>query len=108
MSEHIKVDTAALEAKAGEINGIQVELTSLMNELTTKVTSLNNSWESPEASSYQAKFNKAQNDIEAVLKLMNIRARNIVRAAEAYNEGFREVAINIDEIPNAPGVPVLQ
>jgi uncharacterized protein YukE len=107
MSERTKVDIVALAVRAEDVHAIQKEITSIMAEIMAKVTSLNNTWESPEAQTYQSRFSKTQRDIEAVLRMITIRANNIIRAAEAYNVAFREVSVNIDELPGSSSVPPL-
>jgi WXG100 family type VII secretion target len=107
MSDRTKVDTAALASRAQEINTIQREVTSVMEEIKVKITSLRSTWESTEAENYQAKFGRAQDSVAAVLNMITVRANSIVRAADAYNVSFREVAVNIDEIPSTSGVQPL-
>jgi uncharacterized protein YukE len=107
MSDRTQVDIPALVGKAEEIHAIQKEMTAVMEEIKVKVTSLNSTWESPEAQQYQARFSNAQRDVEAVLRMVTIRANNIIRAAEAYNVSFQEVAVNIDELPGSSSVQAL-
>jgi len=85
MAKTLRVNAQSVLSKSGDMKGIRTRLSSVMQDMKSRFSSLGTSWDTEKASvSYQRNFNNIHKDIEEMLNIVDEYTRDLDEVAEGY------------------------
>lgn len=84
MEGYLKVTPAALQAKSGEFEQNRAAISSLIEQMNSKVTGMNSNWQGDAATAYLASYNGLKDDVERLNRLIMEYVRDLNEIAEVY------------------------
>ena len=80
----LKVTPQELISTASEFSAKASVVSSLTTEMTERASSLNSTWEGEAASTYLAKFNGLQDDIQRMIRMVQEHVSDLQEMAQIY------------------------
>lgn len=97
MQGQLLVTPEVLESTASEFSEVSTQVMSLTDQMLTKVTDLNSSWQGEASDAYIKKFTELRDDIERVNGMIKEHVSDLTEMANIYKTAEQE---NV-EIANA-------
>lgn len=95
----LKVSPEVLTAKAEEINAAKSEISGILDQAKTEISSLAASWKSPAADEYQLKFKLIYDDMENILVTITNYINDLNESAGIYDTAERTIKSIAEGLP---------
>lgn len=95
----LKVSPEVLTAKAEEINGCKTEISGILEQAKTEITSLAASWKSPAADEYQLRFKQIYDDMENILAIITEYIHDLNESASIYTTAETSIKSMAEGLP---------
>jgi len=100
MSATLVVDPQVMKTKSDEMKGYRSSLTTTMDDLKSKVSSLATEiWESDSSTAFQKQFTQLHNDLEEVLKIVDEYTADLDEIADRYITTEQKLAEAANALP---------
>lgn len=95
----LKVTPAVLRSKSSEFDQNRSQVRSLIEQLSSQVTSLNSSWQGEAAMAYQNAYAGLRDDIERVDRMIGEHVRDLNEMADLYQAADDKVRNESEVLP---------
>ncbi len=82
----LKVDPAEVLTKAGEIEAKKSEMEGYLTEMKSKVSELNDAWQSESGAAYVTKYDSVAKEVKDALDALEQHVTNLRDVAQKYTE----------------------